>query len=70
MNIKRKDSPSGRTYQIGDNEYPSVTSVLSLLSKPALVYWSANLVIDYLKSICEEGVECDWGEEDEIVSPK
>lgn len=38
----RKDGPSGRFYQIDDDEYPSVTHILQCLGKPALIAWAAN----------------------------
>lgn len=40
--IARKDGPAGRFYQIGDQLYPSVTHILSAVSKPALIFWAAN----------------------------
>ena len=39
----------GRTYQIDDKKYPSVTSILDMLDKPALVQWSANCVVEYVR---------------------
>lgn len=42
--VKRKDSrSSGRTYETPDGVFPSVTSILSVISKPALVNWSAKV---------------------------
>lgn len=31
-----------RFYKIGGHEYPSVTTILQVLNKPALVHWAAN----------------------------
>lgn len=38
----RQDGPSGRFYLIDDQAYPSVTHVLSVVAKPALVQWAAK----------------------------
>lgn len=39
----RKDSAiSGRFYDVDGNLYPSVTHILTAISKPALIAWSAN----------------------------
>ncbi len=46
----RKDGPSGRFYCIDGDDYVSVTHVLGVINKPALVNWAANqeraLVLD------------------------
>lgn len=34
---------SKRWYPIGDSEYPSVTTILAVISKPALIAWSAKV---------------------------
>ena len=39
---KRIDSGFGRFYQIGEHTYPSVTHILSVIGKPALINWAAN----------------------------
>ena len=38
----RKDGPSGRFYEIDGEDYPSVTHILSVIGKPALIAWAAN----------------------------
>lgn len=38
----RKDGQFGRFYEIDGHSYPSVTHVLSVIGKPALVNWAAN----------------------------
>ena len=38
---------SGRTYTWGDETFTSVTTLLSALSKPALVGWAAKVVAEY-----------------------
>lgn len=41
--MKQINSPNGRTYEIpGGQRVPSVTSILSVISKPALVPWAAK----------------------------
>jgi hypothetical protein len=41
--IEQRTRKSGsRTYLIGDREYPSVTTILSVIDKPALIAWAAN----------------------------
>jgi len=46
----RRDTKAGRFYEIDGELYPSVTHVLSVIAKPALVAWAANteraLVVD------------------------
>jgi hypothetical protein len=40
---ERQDGAKGRFYRIGGVEYPSVTTILQIISKPALVAWSAKV---------------------------
>lgn len=40
--IKRNDSAIGRFYEIDGQRFPSVTHILSVVSKPALINWAAN----------------------------
>ena len=40
---ERVDGAKGRLYRIGGVEYPSVTTILQVISKPALVAWSARV---------------------------
>jgi hypothetical protein len=40
---KRKDGPSGRFYDTPEGSYPSVTTILSIIGKPALVPWAAKV---------------------------
>jgi hypothetical protein len=43
-----------RTYPdpYSDRKLPSVTSILGLLDKPALMYWSVNCACDYIQENC------------------
>lgn len=47
---QRKDTKSGRFYSVDGVDYPSVTHILSVIGKPALIAWAANteraLVVD------------------------
>lgn len=36
-------------YELDGVEYPSVTSILGLLEKPALIGWAANCAVDYVE---------------------
>jgi hypothetical protein len=38
----RRDTKVGRWYDIDGESYPSVTSILAVIGKPALVNWAAN----------------------------
>lgn len=38
-----------RTYKLEAGEYPSVTTILDILDKPALKQWAVNMAIDYVK---------------------
>lgn len=43
MVVTRKDTSKGRFYKIGEAQYPSVTTILSVIGKPALINWAANM---------------------------
>lgn len=43
MKAKRTDGRSGRFYTVKGVDYPSVTTILSCISKPALVNWAASV---------------------------
>lgn len=38
----RCDTRAGRFYQIGESSYPSVTTILDAIAKPALIDWAAS----------------------------
>lgn len=44
--ITRNDKADGRTYTIDGEEYPSNTSVLSIIAKPALVPWAKKVSLE------------------------
>lgn len=37
-----------RFYEVGEDRYPSVTTILSVLDKPALLPWVAKCVVEYI----------------------
>jgi len=48
------EGSKSRFYELEGIKYPSVTTVLSVLSKPALIQWSANCASDYIRDNIEE----------------
>jgi len=40
-------------YELNGTQYPSVTTIQGVLDKPALMYWSANCAVDYIKENVE-----------------
>ena len=38
----RHDTPAGRFYDVEGELYPSVTHILGVIGKPALIHWAAN----------------------------
>ena len=61
--VKRNDSRAGRTYTIdGVGTVPSVTTILSVISKPALVNWAAKtertLVMDAAADLYLDLLQC------------
>lgn len=47
-NLSRKQVGKSRYYSTPIGELPSSTTILSLLNKPALMYWSVKVAIQYL----------------------
>lgn len=45
---RRRDSATGRTYETPDGVFPSVTSILGCIAKPALVNWAAKVEREYV----------------------
>jgi len=48
---ERVDGAKGRTYRIDGHEYPSVTTILQVIGKPALVAWSAKVEREMVKEV-------------------
>jgi len=57
--INLEFDPKNHIYRIGDKIVYGVTSIVSVISKPALIYWAVNQCIDNLKSIWEAGKSYD-----------
>lgn len=47
--------PYGHKYSIGNNSVKSVTKVLSVINKPALVNWAARMAVEHVKESIEPG---------------
>jgi hypothetical protein len=45
-NVRRNDGPGGRFYDTPDGSFPSVTTILGVVMKPALIPWAAKLERD------------------------
>lgn len=62
--VVRKDGPGGRFYEVPDCDHPlpSVTHILSVIAKPALVNWAANteraLVLDAAADLYLDLLKC------------
>ena len=46
MEIKTVNKDGSRFYKTPDGDYPSVTSILKIKNKPALVQWAANCCVE------------------------
>lgn len=46
-------------YTVGEDVIPGVTTILDVLSKPALIYWSANQAAEYVRDHLKPGVALD-----------
>ena len=51
---QNKWGDSKRFYQIGDNQYPSVTTVLGVIGKPALLNWYAKMEREMVMKVAGE----------------
>ncbi len=58
MSLSRKQTIRGRFYETPDGDFPSVTSILSAVGKPALINWAAseerNLVLECSADLYED----------------
>ncbi len=59
--MEKTESRKGRVYHTPDGDYPSVTTILSCVGKPALIQWAANiereLVIETAANLYQDLVE-------------
>lgn len=70
------DNANARIYEIDGCKYPSVTTILGILQKPALVPWAAKTTAEAFKTLMttEGGIDqlkgivyCSWDQLDEFV---
>lgn len=54
-----KETAKGHSYWVNGRRVPGCTTCLSIISKPALMYWSVNQAIDYLKNNWSPGQAYD-----------
>ena len=52
--IQVETTANGRTYLVGGNKIPSVTTILGLLNKPALVPWAAKITVETFNDLLHE----------------
>src|SRR5690348_15831464 len=47
------------SYYVDNKKIPSVTTILSVINKPALINWAAGQVVDFIKTQIEPGKPYD-----------
>ena len=52
--IVEPEAKKDRYYKYEDRLFPSVTTILGILQKPALPQWAANMTIDYIRENLKE----------------
>lgn len=58
-----KDKPARRQYRVDNKRVPGVTTVLSVLDKPALLGWAARTAADAAVEACANGLPPDAAKE-------
>lgn len=53
-------------YTVNGELVPSVTAILSVISKPALIYWASNMAVDYIAEQIKPGQSYDELELEDI----
>jgi hypothetical protein len=48
------DKKMDRWYKYQDKKFPTITTILDILNKPALPQWSANMTVDYVREHLKE----------------
>lgn len=51
------DKRMDRFYAYNGKKFPTVTTILDILNKPALVQWAANMTIEYIKDNMKEMID-------------
>lgn len=67
---ERVDGSKGRTYRIDGVEYPSVTTILQVIAKPALVAWSAKVEREMVKEVSARLYQETQGLEEPLGPPQ
>jgi hypothetical protein len=67
---ERVDGAKGRSYRVEGCEYPSVTTILSCIAKPALVAWSAKVERELVKEVSARLYEQCQGLQEPITAPQ
>lgn len=57
--VKLSFSPGKHSYMINGEKAKGVTTVLSILAKPALIVWAAKMAAEYIENTLEAGVSYD-----------
>ena len=67
LGITRTDGPGGRHYQVEgyDEPFPSVTTVLNVIAKPALVPWARNVALEKVRDTLYEHLASG----DQVIDP-
>lgn len=51
--------PLKHTYTVGEEIFSGVTTALSIINKPALIYWAVNKTLEYMKDNIPPGTALD-----------
>jgi hypothetical protein len=62
MAIKRVDNIDQRFYEVDDLKLPSVTSILKVISKPALVPWASKMAVQRYTQLLRANEVGDFGQ--------
>jgi hypothetical protein len=62
MAIKRVDTLDQRFYEVDDIKLPSVTSILKVISKPALVPWASKMAVQRYTQLLRANEVGDFGQ--------
>lgn len=65
-NVEILFNPEAHIYYKDDNKVPSVTNILSVIAKPALIPWAAKMATNYIAEHIKPGVSYDEVELREI----
>ena len=60
--------PHPRTYWVNGVEVPSVTTVLDILAKPALIYWAMKIGVQGVCVLQKMGIEIPWDDPEAVTA--